>query len=37
LQPGDAAGADVLVAGSAIFGQPDYAEAIARLRPAIAC
>ncbi|HYZ26396.1 MAG TPA: ribulose-phosphate 3-epimerase [Geminicoccaceae bacterium] len=31
-----AAGADVLVAGSAIFGQPDYAEAIARLRPAIA-
>ena len=32
-----AAGADVLVAGSAIFGQPDYAEAIARLRPALAC
>jgi ribulose-phosphate 3-epimerase len=32
-----AAGADVLVAGSAIFGQPDYAEAIARLRPAVAC
>jgi ribulose-phosphate 3-epimerase len=32
-----AAGADVLVAGSAIFGQPDYAEAIARLRPAIPC
>jgi ribulose-phosphate 3-epimerase len=32
-----AAGADVLVAGSAIFGQPDYAQAIARLRPAFAC
>ena len=32
-----AAGADVLVAGSAIFGQPDYAEAIARLRPPLAC
>ena len=32
-----AAGADVLVAGSAIFGRPDYAEAIARLRPALAC
>jgi ribulose-phosphate 3-epimerase len=32
-----AAGADVVVAGSAIFGQPDYAEAIARLRPAVAC
>jgi ribulose-phosphate 3-epimerase len=32
-----AAGADVLVAGSAIFGQPDYAEAIARLRPAVPC
>ena len=32
-----AAGADVLVAGSAIFGLPDYAEAIARLRPALAC
>jgi ribulose-phosphate 3-epimerase len=32
-----AAGADVLVAGSAIFGQADYAEAIARLRPAVAC
>jgi ribulose-phosphate 3-epimerase len=32
-----AAGADVLVAGSAIFGQPDYAEAIARVRPAIPC
>src|SRR5262245_21936097 len=31
------AGADVLVAGSAIFGEPDYAEAIARLRPALAC
>ena len=26
------AGADVLVAGSAIFGQPDYGQAIARLR-----
>ena len=26
------AGADVLVAGSAIFGQPDYSQAIARLR-----
>ena len=26
------AGADVLVAGSAIFGQPDYRQAIARLR-----
>jgi ribulose-phosphate 3-epimerase len=32
-----AAGADVLVAGSAIFGQPDYAAAIARLRPAVPC
>jgi ribulose-phosphate 3-epimerase len=32
-----AAGADVLVAGSAVFGQPDYAQAIARLRPAVAC
>ena len=32
-----AAGADVLVAGSAIFGQPDYAEAVARLRPAVPC
>ena len=32
-----AAGADVLVAGSAIFGQADYAEAIARLRPAVPC
>jgi ribulose-phosphate 3-epimerase len=29
-----AAGADVLVAGSAIFGREDYAEAIAALRPA---
>ena len=27
------AGADVLVAGSAVFGQPDYAKAIAALRP----
>jgi ribulose-phosphate 3-epimerase len=32
-----AAGADVLVAGSAIFGEPDYAAAIARLRPAVPC
>jgi len=37
IRPGTAAqvvdaGADVLVAGSAIFGQPDYAEAIAALR-----
>ena len=32
-----AAGADVLVAGSAIFGEPDYAEAITRLRPALVC
>jgi ribulose-phosphate 3-epimerase len=32
-----AAGADVLVAGAAIFREPDYAEAIARLRPALAC
>jgi ribulose-phosphate 3-epimerase len=32
-----AAGADVLVAGSAIFGQSDYAQAIARLRPALEC
>jgi ribulose-phosphate 3-epimerase len=32
-----APGADVLVAGSAIFGQPDYAAAIARLRPAVPC
>jgi ribulose-phosphate 3-epimerase len=31
------AGADVLVAGSAIFGEPDYAAAIARLRPAVPC
>jgi ribulose-phosphate 3-epimerase len=31
------AGADVLVAGSAIFGQSDYAQAIARLRPALEC
>jgi ribulose-phosphate 3-epimerase len=29
-----AAGADTLVAGSAIFGKPDYAAAIAALRPA---
>lgn len=29
-----AAGADVLVAGSAIFGKPDYSAAIAALRPA---
>jgi ribulose-phosphate 3-epimerase len=32
-----AAGADVLVAGSAIFSEPDYAAAIARLRPAVPC
>jgi ribulose-phosphate 3-epimerase len=30
-----AAGADVLVAGSAVFGQPPYAAAIAALRPGI--
>jgi ribulose-phosphate 3-epimerase len=30
-----AAGAEVLVAGSAVFGQPDYAEAIRALRPAL--
>ena len=30
-----AAGADVFVAGSAIFGAPDYAEAIAALRRAL--
>lgn len=29
-----AAGADVLVAGTAVFGRPDYAAAIAALRPA---
>jgi ribulose-phosphate 3-epimerase len=29
-----AAGADVLVAGTAVFGKPDYAAAIAALRPA---
>lgn len=29
-----AAGADTLVAGSAVFGQPDYAAAIAALRAA---
>ncbi len=29
-----AAGADVLVAGTAVFGEDDYAKAIARLRPA---
>jgi ribulose-phosphate 3-epimerase len=32
-----AAGADVLVAGSAIFGTADYAAAIAGLRAEIAC
>jgi ribulose-phosphate 3-epimerase len=32
-----AAGADVLVAGSAIFGQFDHTQAIARLRPALEC
>ncbi|MFO1039762.1 MAG: ribulose-phosphate 3-epimerase [Geminicoccaceae bacterium] len=31
-----AAGADVLVAGSAVFGQPDYAAAIRALRPGYA-
>lgn len=31
-----AAGADVLVAGSAVFGQPDLAEAIRALRPSLA-
>ncbi|NZA25354.1 ribulose-phosphate 3-epimerase [Luteimonas sp. SJ-92] len=31
-----AAGADTFVAGSAIFGQPDYAEVISRMRRAIA-
>ena len=30
-----AAGASVLVAGSAVFGQPDYAKAIAALRPSL--
>jgi ribulose-phosphate 3-epimerase len=30
-----AAGADVLVAGSAIFGHPPYSQAVAALRPAI--
>jgi ribulose-phosphate 3-epimerase len=30
-----AAGAEVLVAGSAVFGKPDYAQAIAALRPSI--
>jgi ribulose-phosphate 3-epimerase len=33
-QAARAAGADVLIAGSAIFGKPDYATAIAALRPA---
>ena len=28
-----AAGADTLVAGTAVFGKPDYAAAIAALRP----
>ncbi|MGQ4806865.1 Ribulose-phosphate 3-epimerase [Candidatus Entotheonellaceae bacterium PAL068K] len=32
-----AAGADVLVAGTAIFGQPDYARAICALRPNASC
>ena len=41
IRPGTAqqvveAGADVLVAGSAIFGEPDYAKAIAALREDIA-
>ena len=31
-----AAGADTFVAGSAIFGQPDYAQVIARMRDAVA-
>ena len=31
-----AAGANVLVAGSAVFGQPDYAQAIRSLRPSYA-
>ena len=31
-----AAGADTFVAGSAIFGQPDYAQVIARMREAVA-
>jgi ribulose-phosphate 3-epimerase len=30
-----AAGADTFVAGSAIFGEPDYARVIARMRDAI--
>jgi len=30
------AGADVLVAGAAIFGSPDYAEAIAAMKARIA-
>ena len=30
-----AAGASVLVAGSAVFGQADYAQAIAALRPSL--
>ena len=32
-----AAGADVLVAGTAVFGQPDYAAAIAALRAPPGC
>jgi ribulose-phosphate 3-epimerase len=31
-----AAGADTFVAGSAIFGQPDYATVIARMKAAVA-
>ena len=31
-----AAGADTFVAGSAIFGQPDYAAVIAEMRAAVA-
>jgi ribulose-phosphate 3-epimerase len=31
-----AAGADTFVAGSAIFGQPDYAAIIARMKQAVA-
>ncbi len=34
VRPCMEAGADVVVAGTAIFGQPDYAQAIARLRNA---
>jgi ribulose-phosphate 3-epimerase len=30
------AGADTFVAGSAIFGQPDYADVVARMKAAVA-